>query len=394
MEKSFESQILSMAGDSLSANNDLENAAVSYNYAAEFSKSPENMEKAATAYYKLSKKSKIISREREYMEKAENLFKKAIFIDPERIDSHYYLGMIYSERGDLVNAVGEFEVVQEHPEEFSERIATSIIESYIFIKHARYEKESDAYTMLEDPFLVSFYEFIKQYIIGTDMEKGLLEKHDTDNPYVAVASEIREMYDRYFMKEGIKKRIPNPVIRFSMMIGIIFSKKENEDELVEFFSRSDLSDLNDLPIYTRGIVSDFLSKFGLTRQSFKMPYIIQQNISAAEDMILLIKQLKEEKISKEGIQGKARDIYPYLPKEDAKEYAEFFELIRDSSYGEIYSRLEKMKIGIIETIFRKLRAFYGKEETLRIFRLIISSIDLEEDEKVEILKRMEYRISS
>jgi hypothetical protein len=53
-----------------------------------------------------------------------------------------------------------------------------------------------------------------------------------------------------------------------------------------------------------------------------------------------------------------------------------------------------MRKEMIETIFMKLRAFYGKEETVRIFRLIISSIELDEEEKIRILKSMEYRITS
>jgi tetratricopeptide (TPR) repeat protein len=394
MDKSLESQILSMAGDCLSANNDLENAAVSYNYAAEFSKSPENIERAAMAYYKLSKKSKVTSREREYMEKAESLFKKAIYTDPQRIDSHYYLGMIYSERGDLVNAVNEFEILQGHPEEFSEKVVTSVIESYIFLKQARYEKESEAYLMLEDPFLVSFYEFIKQYIVETDIEKELLAKHSTSNAYSAIAMEIRDMYDRYFMDKGIKEKIPNPVIRFGLIIGLMFSKKGREKELLDFFSQADFSDLRGLPVYTRGIVSDFLSKFGLTKQSFKMPYTIQQNISATEKVIGMIKQLREERIGKEGIRDMARDVYPYLRKENAKDYASFFETVGNASYGEIYNRLESLKGDMVETIFRKLRAFYGKEETVRIFRLIISSLELGEEEKVKILKRTEYAVNA
>jgi len=391
MDSPLEARIFSMAGGCLSANCDLENAAVSYGYAADFSKSPENMERAAIAYYRLSKRSEAASKKRDYMEKAEGLFRKAVYLDPGMVESHYYLGMIYSERGDVVNAVNEFTVLQEHPGDFSERVVSSIIESYILIKKARYEKESEAYGLLEDPFLVSFYEFVKPYVIETEMERELMERRGTDNAYSAIAMEIKELYDGYFMDGKIKKRIGNPVLRFGLMVGLLFSKKGREEELIDFFSKADFSDLRRLPLYTRGVVSDFLSKFGLTRQSFKMPYTIERNIAATEDIIRVMKALGKEKISKAQVQRRVRESYAYLSRESAGRYMNFFERIGDASYGEIYSKLEILKSEMIETIFRKLRAFYGKEETIRIFRLIVSSLELGEEDKVRILRKMEYR---
>jgi tetratricopeptide (TPR) repeat protein len=388
--ESLESLIYSRAGDVFSGNSDLENAASAYGSAAEFSKSPYNMEKAAIAYYRLAKSLGSAQNAKGYADKAETLFQRAAYVDPARIDSHYYLGMIYSERGDINKAASEFSMIYEKADEISDRAVMSLIESYIFIKEARYQKESEAYSMLEDPFLASFYEFVKKYAIGSDVESGLKDKHGTDNPYSALAMEINGLYKRYFMDEGMRKRIPNPVSRFAVMISAMFGKDGSGEGAAAIFSKPESVDLRKLPPYTRGIVTDFLSRFGLTPNSFKMPYMIQKDIRTVERLMALISELREESLDKGGIRRRLAELMDFLPANLRQSYLGFFESLEFKSFDEIYNGLSKLRLELLESIFKRLRAFYPKTETSRLFRLIVSSLRMKEEDKMRIIDRMNY----
>jgi tetratricopeptide (TPR) repeat protein len=385
----LEALIFARAGDVLSANSDLEGAATSYNAATEFSKSPYNMERAAIAYYRLAKSLGNAPTARAYSEKSEALFQRVSNADPARIDPHYYLGMIYSERGDINKAAGEFSVIYEKADEISDRAVMSLIESYIFIKEARYEKESEAYSLLEDPFLASFYEFVKQYVIGTDIEKALEQKHKAGNPYSALAMEINGLYARYFIDENMRKRIPNPVSRFAVMVSAMFGKEGSEKDAIAVFSKPETADMRKLPPYTRGIMTDFLSRFGLTPNSFKMPFMIQKDIHTAERLISLIGEMREETLDKRGIRKKLAELMDALPANLRQSYLAFFESLEFKSFDETYNGLLKLRMDLLESVFRRLRAFYPKAETSRLFRMIVSSLKMKEEEKIRIMDRMD-----
>jgi tetratricopeptide (TPR) repeat protein len=388
--ESLEALIFSRAGDVFSGNSDLENAASSYSSATEFSKSPYNLEKAAIAYYRLAKSLGSAPGAKGYAEKAETLFQRVAYVDPARVDSHYYLGMIYSERGDINKAATEFSVVYDKADELSDRAVMSLIESYIFIKEERYEKESEAYSMLEDPFLASFYEFVKKYAIETDLESRLKDRYRTDNPYSALAMEINGLHKRYFMDEAMRKRIPNPVSRFAVMISAMFGKEGSEEDAIAIFSKPESADLRKLPPYTRGVVTDFLSRFGLTPNSFKMPYMIQKDIHTIERLILLISDLRDETLDKHGIRRRLAELMDSLPANLRQSYLGFFESLEFKSFDEIYNGLSKLRLELLESIFKRLRAFYPKTETSRLFRMIVSSLKMKEDEKIRIIDRLEY----
>jgi tetratricopeptide (TPR) repeat protein len=387
--ESLESLIFSRAGDVFSANSDLESAASSYGSAAEFAASPYNMEKAGIAYYRLAKSIGNAGKARTYAEKAETLFRKAADIDPSRIDSHYYLGMIYSEMGDINKAAGEFSVIYDRANEVSDRAVMSLIESYIFIKETRYEKESEAYSALEDPFLASFYEFVKKYAIGTDIERALKAKHRTDNPYSALAAEINSLYRTYFMDEEMRKRIPNPVSRFAVMISAMFSREGSEKDAIAIFSKPETADLRRLPPYTRGIMTSFLSRFGLTPSSFKMPFMIQKDIRTVEKLMALISDMREEKLDRRGIRRRLAELMDLLPANLRQAYLNFFESIESKSFDEIYNGLSKLRMGLFESISKRLRAFYPRTEASRLFRLVVASLKMKEEDKIKIIDRMD-----
>jgi hypothetical protein len=389
-EETLESRILSMAGDVLSANLDIEGSAASYAAAGEFCESPYNLEKAAVAYYRLAKKATEFYRAREYGNKAETLFRKVAYLEPEMADPHYYLGMICSERGDVNGAASEFSVVYDKADELSDKAVMSLIESYIFIKETRYEKESDAYSMLEDPFLASFYEFVKKYISGTDMEKRIMERRKASNPYTALAMEINELYGRYFSDEAAKKKIPNPVSRFAVMILVMFGKDGSAKEAMDLFSKPESIDVRKLPPYTRGMVTDFLSRFGLTPKSFRMPYMIQKDICTIDKLLALFADMREKDIDKRAIRRRMAEIMDLLPGPLRQSYLAFFEAIESKSFDEIYNGLSKLRTEMLESIFRRLGAFYPGAEASRMFRMIVSSLKMKEEEKVRIMDRMDY----
>jgi tetratricopeptide (TPR) repeat protein len=389
MPESLEALIFSRAGDVFSANSDLESAASSYGSAADFSKSPYNMERAGIAYYRLAKSLGNAGKARAYSEKAEALFRKAADVDPARIDPHYYLGMIYSEMGDINKAAGEFSVIYDRANEVSDRAVMSLIESYIFIKETRYEKESEAYSALEDPFLASFYEFVKKYAVGTDLESALKARHRMDNPYSALAAEINSLYRTYFMDDGMRKRIPNPVSRFAVMISAMFGKEGSDKDAIAIFSKPETADLRKLPPYTRGVMTSFLSRFGLTPSSFKMPFMIQKDIRTVEKLMALISELRDEKLDKRGIRRRLAELMDLLPANLRQSYLNFFESVEFKSFDEIYNGLSRLRMELFGSISKRLGAFYPKAEASRLFRLIVSSLKMKEEEKIRIMDKMD-----
>jgi len=188
----------------------------------------------------------------------------------------------------------------------------------------------------------------------------------------------------------MRKRIPNPVSRFAVMISAMFGKEGSEEEAIAIFSRPESADLRKLPPYTRGIVTDFLSRFGLTPNSFKMPYMIQKDIHTIERLILLISDLREETLDKRGIRRRLAELMDLLPANLRQSYLGFFESLEFKSFDEIYNGMSKLRLELLESIFKRLRAFYPKTETSRLFRMIVSSLKMKEEEKIRIMDRMEY----
>ncbi len=371
--------MLSIAGDVFYANGDYEQSALAYEECVNYSENPNDLVKAGIAYYKLGLKTGLnrIS----YLKRAKDLLEKAVSLT-ENVSARYYYALTLIELGEAKEAVENLSLIIDSIEDSA---VASTIESYVFLSQLSLEADREAYQYIDDPFLISLYDFIKTRL-PDEVFNRLKEKHNSDNKYVNLAKELNQLYSRFVINPEIKGVLKSPVERYILLLYVLLRGEESEDTIKLIKNR----DFKKMPPYTRTIIKAFMDYMGF-KEKEELPYFTQKDIEMAERIANLIKKIKRREVKSDALLRELKIIKTNLiDDKSVKNCENLIKELKESvpSSDEIVNSLKGILIKHLINTYVRITAFYEQKSSLSLFKSILSSLNIEDKIKMDVLSKL------
>ena len=374
--------VLRVAGDVLYANGDYEQSISAYEECSMYSQNPDDLIKAGIAYYKLALRDNI--NRIPYLKRAKDLIEKAINTN-DTVKGRYYYALILIELGEAKEAAENLSLILDFIED---NIVASTIESYVFLRQLDLEADKEAYQYIDDPFLISLYDFIKTRL-PEEVFDELMMRHGSKNKYVNLAKELKELYSKFVVSREIKRLLKSPVERYVLLIYALLRGRHIE-EINEAINIIKNKDFRKLPPYTRGIIKSFMDYLGFEEEE-ELPYFIQKDVEIAEKISDLIKRVNSKSINKDELIKELKIIKSNLIAEkNINECKELIEELKDGviSTNDLIIRLRRIFIKHLLNTYVRITAFYNQKSALSLFKSILSSLNIEDRIKMDVLSKL------
>ncbi len=367
--------VLKSAASVLEANGAMSEAVSLYDLSANYTSSYEPYLNAGVAYYKLSKK--YAHKATYYLAKAKKMLEKALMISDGDPKIHYYLGMVYSEMDNAKQAFEQFSALENYPEFMSDTVIVSTIDAYITAAMISVREDEKAYDIIEDPFLISLYDFIKPRLIDSGKADALAKKYKT-TPHIAIAKEIVDTMN-FIIKEIGDLPIAS---RFEALIYfLIRGRSDEEKSFVLNHLKSYGFDLDELPPYTRGVIKEFRSKFGIGGD-VKIPYFISEDIQLIAKVNRILVELMNDRLLPDKALKEVMKLVPRSVKESL--------VISDDVVDKMYAVefIKKVIKRLLERMRDRALAFFDISRVKSIVKATISTLSLSDYDKLNIVSSL------
>ncbi|MEM4331424.1 MAG: hypothetical protein QXI89_01520, partial [Candidatus Anstonellales archaeon] len=232
--------------------------------------------------------------------------------------------------------------------------------------------------IVDDPVLIEIYNFIYPYV------KELYNLSDEDTKKIVSRRIINTNKEvlKYFGKMQI---VP---LSIGIIIGIIRDKK-TALRFLEITKRTGMirrEFIESLPVFTRYVVKEFLKKMGLTfeKEHLAMPYVAEKKIEILKSAIDTLKTFEQKK-DKEKIKKALISLSVYDEYNDLKPILDDINKAMPISGFMLKKSFSSFIINQLRDLKRALAAFYSEDQAGLILKVIVSDLDLEEKDKIDIL---------
>ncbi|RME79171.1 MAG: hypothetical protein D6769_03190 [Methanobacteriota archaeon] len=367
MSSNINTSVLKAAGNVLYVNDYYEEAAEYYESALSANIEPDILLYAGIAYYKIGKKNS----SKDYLNKAASFLEQVPKASIYSYKASYFLTLTYSSLGELDKAGKELENIKKESS-FEEDALVRTIESFVFLKEKEASSLKQAYNYIEDPMLLDFYNFIYTYLRGTDFEKKL--EKDNNAPFEeALAMELSSIYDK------VMKMELSPLVKYVAII-LFLLRRRGVKPLLEEFNKLGITEksLKKVPVFTRAVIQDFLSKFGSLKgkRVKQLPYTLIKMERAMRSLSTLLKGLDDGSISAKEIRTNIKKFLAAIPD---KELSSNLQVLGEGK--PLYKR--ELKRAIMRALKRatyklhkKAMLFYLPSEAQSTMKLLISDLPL------------------
>ena len=351
----MEDKLLVYAGDIYYVHEDFMSAINYYDTASEINPSVENIINEGILYYKIG----IKYREMSYLKKAEKILSD-ISSKTDEWKAKYYLGLTLLSLGKTMEGINNMKDINE--EEISDQTISSVIDSYVFLSNMAMDEQMDALSDINDPFLLNFFNFISDFAKDRYTTQELAER-------------LKILYKKIILNKKWKEKLPNHLDRYLLLIYAIMKKTDDFEEAYKWIVNKDI---RKFPLSIRMVINEFSKYMGI-KEFDELPYFIKKEIEKLDWLVYelnLINQMKSVK-----------DIQPIINEEKDEEIKRLLNDLKSqpvSRMNIINELIKKIKneIKYIETM---AIAFYNKSKAKYIVESIISTLNIDDSIKMELL---------
>ncbi|MEM4295656.1 MAG: hypothetical protein QXS91_02525 [Candidatus Anstonellales archaeon] len=373
--KDLSARVLKTAGHNMILNNYYDDAIMFYKESKNIKDDAETIYYLGIAYYKTGK----IKGSKIYIRKAMQMFqtlKQSKILEDE---ANYYLMLIYSDLRNTKELKETLELLK-GLDLFENQAYVAGNQTFIVAKEKRkfeYDQSIDK-EIVDDPVLIEIYNFIYPYV------KELYNLSDEDTKKIVSRRIINTNKEvlKYFGKMQI---VP---LSIGIIIGIIRDKK-TALRFLEITKRTGMirrEFIESLPVFTRYVVKEFLKKMGLTfeKEHLAMPYVAEKKIEILKSAIDTLKTFEQKK-DKEKIKKALISLSVYDEYNDLKPILDDINKAMPISGFMLKKSFSSFIINQLRDLKRALAAFYSEDQAGLILKVIVSDLDLEEKDKIDIL---------
>jgi len=375
MAKDISARVLKIAGHNMLINEHYEDAFNFYEKSNSFQEDKEAKFFMAVAYYKAGR----VKNNPQYTQKALSLLEELKKTRLYESEANYYLVLIYS---DIKELKALRDVIAELEDSiFEERGFVAGNETYIAKKNK--EKKAEEGKII-DPVLEEIYNFLYPYMkeyYNLKNEKEIEEK---------LRNDILNFYKEIMRKKG-------KINLISLSIAIILALLRDKKTAYRFLEITEMHKtirpdfIDSLPVFTKHVVKQFLKRMGISfeaNEPISIPYIAERKKDIAMNIIEVFNSFNKEK----NIEHLREGIEKALPYDYGKNLMPLYEDIKSQraiSKLALEKSVKLFTLSLLKELKKQLSLFYNKRQVSFILRTIISDLNIEEKDKIELAIKLD-----